>query len=1061
VTSTTSTSSSTLTDTAVVSGGYHETGALTFTLVAPNGSTVDTETVAVNGNGTYATPTGYALSGAGATGTYQWNASFADTDGNNLNASENGVTAEQVTVSGSVSPSITTVPGGSVMIGCGTNLTDSAFLWGGNSPGGTMTFYLFAQGVTPNGTYSNNVYSDTVTVSGDGTYTTSMGNHPGGYAPMAAGTYQWVVVYSGDAQNGGALSPAGIEPETAVPNPVAPGQFATIGFWHNSNGQAVINGFNGGSTAKALGNWLASNFPNLFGTSNPYISATLSQYGAASFAGLTNAQVATVYQNLWNPSGVTKNTYVQAFAVALGIYADTSTLGGSSTTASYGFNVSASGGSPATINVGTNGAAFGVANNSNLSALNALQSLNSNFSPSSGTFYSNNQNLTADANNVVNGINTAGDLTNTVALSAGTGTSAYTPAQIRAAYGISDLSEDGTGQTIAIVVAYDDPSIFQAVNAFDLQFGLTDSGPSLAEQYGQATSFLTVVNQTGQTTSLPGTDPSGPGTSNWEVEESLDVEWAHAVAPGAHIVVVEANSQSLSDLMAAVGTAAAQPGVSVVSMSWGLPEGQAVFAADEAKYDNVFNVPGVTFLASTGDYGVADPEYPAFSPNVVAVGGTSLTLNTNSSYKSETGWGTYSNSMGMSIGSGGGLSLYEPEPSYQEGVQSTVSRTTPDVSLDADPLTGAWIADPYNLGVDNPFEVVGGTSLSTPAWAGLVALVNQGRASAGQNTLNSSSPTETAAALYSLPQKDYNVITTGSNGYTANAGYNLVTGMGTPVANLLVGDLVNYQGPGTTYSGATVGALQDATLVGNWSTGGGTANVFSVFSAITGSSAALGSGHGPGAASTASTPMNTTPPGDVVASHSVITPVTTSPTTLGSAPCSLWQSQSVQAAGATIYSNPGSQISQTPAPVTITPVVAGLGAPDGLWSKPQAAMSPSFNYVNPGGSLATGPEVLNDAIPSWPRTGVVSDAILNDLVADSVLWPVQPWNENISIPVFRGDKVTRDPVIVDPLSVRDEAHQPADSAAGLAVLGLAAGLWARGAGFRGSRKSSRKPEMVF
>ena len=170
-----------------------------------------------------------------------------------------------------------------------------------------------------------------------------------------------------------------------------------------------------------------------------------------------------------------------------------------------------------------------------------------------------------------------------------------------------------------------------------------------------------------------------------------------------------------------------------------------------------FNVPGVTFVASTGDYGAADPEYPAFSPNVVAVGGTSLTLNADNSYNSETGWGYYSDSAGAFIGSGGGISLYEPEPAYQQGVQSTGYRTTPDVSLVADPATGAWIADPYNLDPSNPFEIVGGTSLSAPAWAGLVALVNQGRAAAGESTLNSSSPTDTQQALYMLPQTDYNV----------------------------------------------------------------------------------------------------------------------------------------------------------------------------------------------------------------------------------------------------------------------------------------------------------------
>src|SRR5271167_2495652 len=265
--------------------------------------------------------------------------------------------------------------------------------------------------------------------------------------------------------------------------------------------------------------------------------------------------------------------------------------------------------------------------------------------------------------------------------------------------------------------------------------------------------------------------------------------------------------------MASVATAASQPGVSVVSMSWGFAEGQAVFASVEATYDHVFTTPGVTFVASTGDYGAADPEYPAYSPNVVAVGGTSLTLNGDGSYNSETGWGYNSTSVGAFIGSGGGISLYEPEPAYQQGVQSTGRRTTPDVSLVADPATGAWIADPYNLDPSNPFEIVGGTSLSAPAWAGLLALVNQGRTSASESILNSTDPTETQQALYLLPQSDYNAIASGNNGYTAGSGYNLVTGLGTPVANLLVPDLVAYQGAGTIYIGPTVGALQDTTLV--------------------------------------------------------------------------------------------------------------------------------------------------------------------------------------------------------------------------------------------------------
>jgi hypothetical protein len=423
---------------------------------------------------------------------------------------------------------------------------------------------------------------------------------------------------------------------------------------------------------------------------------------------------------------------------------------------------------------------------------------------------------------------------NTITLTSPSGTVAYAPNQIRDAYGINALSGlDGTGQTIAIVDAYDDPDIFQALDTFDAQFGLTDSGPTLYQQYGPASSFLTVLNQYGQATSLPSTDPNGPGTDNWEVEEALDVEWTHAIAPGAQIVLVEANSQSLSDLMATVATAAAQSGVSVVSMSWGFPEGQAVFAADEATYDRYFNVPGVTFVASTGDYGAADPEYPAYSPDVVAVGGTSLTVNSDNSYNSETGWGYYSSAAGTVIASGGGISLYEPEPAYQQGMQSTGYRTTPDVSLVADPATGAWIADPYNLDPSNPFEVVGGTSLSAPAWAGLIALANQGRVAAGESTLNNSTPTDAQQALYMLPQADYNGIASGNNGYSANAGYNLVTGLGTPLANLLVPDLVAYRGAGTTYNGPTVAPLQSAGLVNNGTTNGGPMDVLSVFDSLT------------------------------------------------------------------------------------------------------------------------------------------------------------------------------------------------------------------------------------
>jgi subtilase family serine protease len=193
----------------------------------------------------------------------------------------------------------------------------------------------------------------------------------------------------------------------------------------------------------------------------------------------------------------------------------------------------------------------------------------------------------------------------------------------------------------------------------------------------------------------------------------------------------------------------------------------------------------------------------------------------------------------MFIGSGGGISQFEPEPAFQQGVQSTGARTSPDVALVADPATGAWVADPYNLDPSSPFDVVGGTSLSAPAWAGLIALVNQGRVAANESTLNSVTPTDTQQALYMLPQSDFNTIDTGTNGFSAGDGYNLVTGLGTPVANLLVPDLVAYQGAGTIYTGPTVGALQDTTLVDTGSRSGSTADAFNVFDALPVTSGAL------------------------------------------------------------------------------------------------------------------------------------------------------------------------------------------------------------------------------
>jgi hypothetical protein len=358
-------------------------------------------------------------------------------------------------------------------------------------------------------------------------------------------------------------------------------------------------------------------------------------------------------------------------------------------------------------------------------------------------------------------------------LTVGSSPSGYTPVQILEAYnfystsGTNNISfngalGNGAGQTIAIVDAYNDPNIASDLAAFDAEFHLA-APPSFS-----------VLNEKGQTTSLPAVDPSG----GWEMEEALDVEWAHAIAPGASIVLVEANGPNDVDLDTAVTTAARLPGVSVISMSWAGTE-----SSGETSQDSIFTTPsghqGVTFVAASGDSG-SPSGYPAYSPNVVSVGGTSLYLNGNNSYQSESTWS----------GSGGGISAYEAEPSYQLSVQSTGKRTVPDVAFDADPNTGVAIYDSYD-NPSGPWTQVGGTSMAAPSWAGILAIVNQGRVAEGGTTLIGA--TQTLPALYSLPSSDFHDITTGSNGtYSAKAGYDMVTGLGTPIASSLIPDMVSY-----------------------------------------------------------------------------------------------------------------------------------------------------------------------------------------------------------------------------------------------------------------------------
>ena len=350
-----------------------------------------------------------------------------------------------------------------------------------------------------------------------------------------------------------------------------------------------------------------------------------------------------------------------------------------------------------------------------------------------------------------------------------------TPTQICQAYGFNTLSfgstaANGAGETIAIVDAYDDPNIASDLQSFDQYFGL--SNPS-----------FTKVNQTG------GSTPPATNTG-WATEIALDVQWSHAVAPGANILLVEANSNSYSDLMTAVSYARTVSGVVAVSMSWGGGEDSG-----ETGYDSDFTTPNghanVTFLASSGDEG-APVSYPSASPNVVGVGGTSLYLTGQNNYSSESAWS----------GSGGGISAYESQPSYQKGVvtQSSSYRTDPDVSYDADPNTGFPVYDTLNNGTSAPWGQWGGTSDAAPQWAALVAIADQGRAVYGLSPLDG--PTQTLPTLYGLPAGDFHDITSGTSSgtpnYSAGPGYDLVTGRGTPYANLIVPALVDAGATPTT-----------------------------------------------------------------------------------------------------------------------------------------------------------------------------------------------------------------------------------------------------------------------
>ena len=287
------------------------------------------------------------------------------------------------------------------------------------------------------------------------------------------------------------------------------------------------------------------------------------------------------------------------------------------------------------------------------------------------------------------------------AIPAGNG---YGPTQFQAAYGLAAASAaDGSGTTVALVDAYDDPSAASDLAAYRSAAGL----PALTA--GQFTKY----NQTGQTSPLPA---QAPVNDDWTLEESLDIDMVSAICPLCKIDLVEAANDTGNGLFIAEQTAATTLGARYISNSWGGSE-----VSSDTSYDSqYFGVPGVVYTASAGDSAYSGGViYPATSPNVVSVGGTSLNTAANSRGWTESVWDTSS-----AEGTGSGCSGYEPQPAWQTSISiippACSKRVDNDVAADADPNTGAAVYDTSNG--NGGWTEVGGTSESSPMIAAVFAL---------------------------------------------------------------------------------------------------------------------------------------------------------------------------------------------------------------------------------------------------------------------------------------------------------------------------------------------------
>ena len=328
----------------------------------------------------------------------------------------------------------------------------------------------------------------------------------------------------------------------------------------------------------------------------------------------------------------------------------------------------------------------------------------------------------------------------------GTSPSGETPQSIDSVYGLTFDATAGS-QTIAIVDAFDYPTAENDLNVFSNQFGLPP---------------CTTANGCFRKVYASGSQPRA--NCGWGQEAALDIEWAHAMAPRAKIVLVEAASNSFTNLFQAIDVATSivttGGGKGEVSMSWGGSE-----FSSEASNDGHFQNSNVVYFAASGDTGGA-VIYPSASPYVVSAGGTTIHRDRNGNFTGETGWS----------GSGGGPSKYEPKPSYQNGVGGTnaTRRSTPDYSFDADPNSGVSVYDSTRCQGNSGWLVFGGTSVSSPSLAGIVNRASH---------FYSNSLAE-LSTIYTnrTNSSDFRDITSGTAGsFSAAVGWDYVTGVGSNI----------------------------------------------------------------------------------------------------------------------------------------------------------------------------------------------------------------------------------------------------------------------------------------